>query len=71
MANAESKTLNSEALSGLAEDQKRQIDDILIQYAQKAITATEMEWQIRRIIQWSIYCNVGGGLRFGQDFLQQ
>lgn len=55
----------------IIEEQKQQIDDILNLFAQKAITANEMEWQIRRIIQWNVYCNVTGGLRFGQDFLQQ
>lgn len=55
----------------IIEEQKQQIDEILDLYAQKAITANEMEWQIRRIIQWNIYCNVTGGLRFGQDFLPQ
>ena len=71
MFTANGKTRHSERLSDLAEDQKRQIDEILIQYAQKAISADEMEWQIRQIIQWNIYCHVNGGLRFGQDFLQQ
>lgn len=71
MLKPESKTPNNETAIDFADEQKRQIDDILIQYAQKAITANEMEWQIRRIIQWNVYCNVTGGLRFGQEFLQQ
>ena len=53
------------------EEQKHQIDEILALYTQKAITAGEMEWQIRRIIQWNVYCNVTGGLRFGQEFSVQ
>jgi len=55
----------------IIEEQKRQIDEILVLYTRKAITANEMEWQIRRIIQWNVYCNVTGGLRFGQEFLHQ
>jgi hypothetical protein len=71
MLKLENKTIDEAALMDKTDEQKRQIDEILVMYAQKTITANEMEWQIRRIIQWNVYCNVNGGLRFGQEFLQQ
>jgi len=51
----------------LTEEQIQQIGSISARYAKKAITANEMEWQIRRIIQWSVYCHVTGGLRFSSE----
>lgn len=65
------KIPDTDILMDKTAEQKRQIDEILVLYAQKTITAEEMEWQVRRIIQWNVYCNVTGGLRFGGDFLQQ
>ena len=71
MFKAGQKTPDTEMLMDKTDEQKRQIDEILIRYAQKAISAEEMERQVRRIIQWNIYCNVTGGLRFGESFLHQ
>jgi len=64
MLNLDDNTSDKSLLTG---DQAQQVDNIVQLYAKKAITANELEWQIRRIIQWSVYCNVTGGLRFSSE----
>ena len=64
MLNLDDNTSDKSLLTG---DQAQQVDHIVELYTKKAITANELEWQIRRIIQWNVYCNVTGGLRFSSE----
>jgi hypothetical protein len=43
--------------AALTEEQNREIEVILAQYARKTMSANEMEWQVRRIKQLNWYSN--------------